>query len=244
MAQGNAASNVGSVLGGLAGTAIGGPVGGMAGQALGSVAGGLLSVLPSLIKTDEERLNAERLKNLKRRQDLNTLGFTEDERQQLYMEQDSAAQKAQQDVKDLQSGVASSLATGAGAASRNFVAEQENLIRARAAAEREVQKANLLEKKAQTEELEKRTMLGDQYKGQKQAAIAGVAMTGIGALDESIAKMQAVRGAKPTPEQIKQFMTYTGLDEKQTAEIIGRIARDPSAAGIYGGIVGSVGGKK
>ena len=108
MAQSNAASNVGSVLGGLAGTAIGGPVGGMAGQALGSVAGGLISTLPSLIKTDEERLNAERLKALKRRQDLNTLGFTEAEKQQLYSEQDSAAQKAQQDIKDLQSGVASS----------------------------------------------------------------------------------------------------------------------------------------
>lgn len=244
MAQSNAASNVGSVLGGLAGTAIGGPIGGMAGQALGSVAGGLISTLPSLIKTDEEKLNQQRLKDLKRRQELGMLGLTEAEKQQLYSDQDSAAQKAQQDIKDLQSGVASSLATGAGAASRTFVAEQEALIRARAAAEKEVQKANLIERKAQIDEIEKRTMLGDQYKGQKQAAISGVAMTGIGALDESIARMQAVRGAKPSPEQIQQFMKYTGLDEKQTADIIGRIARDPSAASIYGGIVGSVGGTK
>lgn len=239
MAQSNVPTNVGSVLGGLAGTAIGGPVGGIAGQALGSVAGGLISAAPSIIKTGEEKYNEERLKELRRRQGLNLLGLTEEEKQQIYAQQDAAAQKAQQDIKDLQSGLASSLATGAGSAARNFAAEQEAMVRARAQAEKNVMEEQLKKKKEDLAEIEKRTSLKSEYGQNRLAALGGVAMTGIGALDESIARVQSIRGAKPTTEQIQQFMKYTGLNEQQTGEILGRIARDPAAASIYGSIIGT-----
>jgi hypothetical protein len=216
---------LGSGLGSAVGTLIGGPLGGAVGGGIGAIGGNLLTAIPTFIKSDYEKENKKRLEDLKRRQELGTLGFTEQEKQALYNAGSSAIEKAGQDVRDLQSGTAASLATGAGLAAARQVAEQEPIIAARAQLERDLQAKNLEEARAQTQELEERMAIASEAKARRQAAVVGIAAGAVGSADEILDQAKTLRGAKPSSEQLTQFMSVTGLDKKQAAKALGFMAR-------------------
>lgn len=204
------AGGLGSSVGGAVGM-LAGPVGSIAGSAIGSTAGALISNIPALIKTDAEKENAKRLATLKRMQDLGTLGFTEEEKQALYNAGTSATEKAASDVRALQSGTAAALGTGAGQAALANQTQQEGLQTARATLERDLQAKNLEEKRALQNEIEQRNAIASEAKSRKQAAIVGIAQTGIGALDEELEKVKTIRGSKPSPAQLDSLAKMTGI---------------------------------
>ena len=65
----------------------------MIGSALGSLAGAGLSAASQMHKTSYEKESEARLKDLKRRQELGTLGLTEREKQALYLQGSAGAEK-------------------------------------------------------------------------------------------------------------------------------------------------------
>jgi len=241
MADSKLATNVGSSVGAALGTAIGGPVGGVAGNVLGSMAGGLISAAPSLMKTDYDRYNEEQLRKLRRQQELNALGLTEEQKQAQYEAAAGGALKAGADVKAIQSGLAASLASGAGQAAAKQVAGEEAMMAARADAERKVAELNAAERQNKLQEIETRTAQEAQRKLDKQQALAGVAMTGIGALDEEITRIKGIRGAGPSKEQVADFQKLTGLNPSQIGSVIEKAAKDEVFASLLGQILGKGG---
>lgn len=238
MAEAKTGTNVGSVVGGAIGTYIGGPIGGIAGAGLGTLAGSLISAAPSLKKTETEKYNEEELRKLKRRQELGTLGLTEAEKQQAYLAASGGLMKAGENVRDIQSGLASSLATGAGSALTKSALAEEQLLKQRAGVEEEIMKQDLRRKEEELAKIEERTAMADKFKIPRKELTSGVAMTNIGALDETIAQLKAARGAGPSPQQIEQFMALTGLDKNQVSAVLGKVASDPTTAGLLSGILG------
>ncbi|CAB4173569.1 hypothetical protein UFOVP1228_32 [uncultured Caudovirales phage] len=231
------AGGLGSSLGGAVGS-IWGPVGSMAGSALGSVGGALIGSIPSLIKSDYEKENAKRLADLKRRQELGTLGFTEEEKQSLYNAGTSATEKAAQDMRALQSTQAAALATGAGQAGIQSALQQEQAVTARAALERDLQAKNLEEKRALQNEIEQRQALASEAKARKQAAAVSIAQTGIGSLDEAIEHAKTVRGAKPTPDQLDALAKTTGMDPNQISSVLDYMASaSPEMQQLFGSLM-------
>jgi len=231
--------SVGSVVGGAAGTALGGPVGGIVGSTLGSVAGGLVSAAPSIIKSDYEKYNKKRLEDLQRKQELGLLGLTEEEKSILYNQQAGALKKAAEDVRSLQSGLAGALATGAGSASAVRALQEERLAAQRAEIERSVQEEDYKRKMQQEQELENRLAQQAGIKQERVAALSGVAMTGIGALDEELARIQGIRGVAPSGKELESVASGLGISTNQLAEVLGRFARDPAQAKLFGQIVGN-----
>jgi hypothetical protein len=219
-------SGIGSLIGGLVGTA-GGPIGSAVGGLVGSAGGALLSSLPSLLKSDYEKENKKRLADLKRRQELGTLGFTEQEKQSLYNAGSSATEKAAQDMRALQSVQAGALATGAGQAGIANAVAQEQAQMARATLERDLQAKNLEEKRALENEIEQRTAMASEAKARKQAAAIGLAQTGIASMDEVLEQAKTVRGSKPTPEQLSSLSGMTGMTETQLSDVLGYFAKAP-----------------
>lgn len=220
------AGGLGSSVGGAVGS-IWGPVGSIAGSTLGSTAGALLGAIPTLIKSPYEKENAKRLAELKRRQELGTLGFTEEEKQALYNAGSSATEKAAQDMRALQSGTAAALGTGAGQAGIANALQQEQATTARAALERDLQAKNIEEKRALENEIEQRQALASEAKARKQAAVVGIAQTGVGALDEAIEHAKTVRGSKPSPGELDALSKMTGMDPTQIQAVLGYLADAP-----------------
>jgi len=131
---GTVGSSAGGMLGGALGTAfgpVGATVGRVAGSALGSSAGALLGALPNLIPTASEKENKKRIADLERRQALGTLGLTEAERQQLYFQSTAGIDKAAEDVRARQSGLAAALASGSGGALAERAANRKLLLQLR-----------------------------------------------------------------------------------------------------------------
>jgi len=213
------AGSYGSSIGGAIGS-IWGPVGGMAGSALGSVGGSLIGSIPTLIKSDYEKENAKRLAELKRRQDLGILGFTEEEKQALYNAGTSATEKAAQDMRALQSVQAGALATGTGQAGIANALQQEQAVTARAALERDLQAKNLEEKRALQNEIEQRQALASEAKSRRQAAAVSVTESGLTSIAADLEHAKTVRGAKPTTDQLDAFSKMTGMDSKQISSVL------------------------
>lgn len=217
-------TGMGSVIGGAIGTAagtafggVGGPVGGMIGSALGSLAGAGLSAASQMRKTSYEKESEARLKDLKRRQELGTLGLTEREKQALYLQGSAGAEKTAKDIRALQGATAASLATGAGLAASQKQMEDEALLAQRTAAAQDVMNRDILEKRALEQEIEQRKALQEETKSRIAAAKLSVAQTGIGSVEEALKLAKQVRGRAPSSEEIKQFQAYTGITDPTKA---------------------------
>lgn len=230
-------TNVGSLVGSGIGTYLGGPIGGLIGANLGTIGGALVSAVPSLIKTESEKYNEEELRKLKRRQELGTLGLTEAEKQQAYLGASGGLMKAGEDVRSMQSGLASSLATGAGSALTKATMAEENLLKQRAEVEQEIMKQDLKRKEEEAAKIEERTDVASGYKAARRKIGTDIAMTGIGAIDETVDQLRKIRGAGPTPAQLEQFMALTGLDKSQVEAVLGKVARDSTTANLLTNIL-------
>lgn len=218
-------TGLGAGIGGALGTAlaiggtggVGGPLGGMIGSTVGSAAGAALSSLPQLLKSDYMKDNEKRLKELKRRQEMGTLGLTEQEKRALYFAGNESVSKAAQDIRALQGGTAASLATGAGLAASQKQMADESLLAQKAALNQAVLEQNLAEKRAQEQELEQRKSIASEEKAKKLSTQISIAGTGIQSAEEALRLAKQVRGRTPSSDEIKQFMEYTGIKDPTKA---------------------------
>lgn len=210
-------TGLGSGIGGALGTLAGGPIGGMIGSALGSVGGAAAASIPDFIKSDYAKSNEKRLQELKRRQEMGTLGLTEQEKRALYASGAEGISKAAQDVRALQAGTAASLATGAGIAASQKQMADEALIAQKAAVNQAVLEQNLAEKRAQEQELEQRKAMASEEKAKKISLAVSAGITGVQSTEEALKLAKQVRGRAPTSAEIKQFMDYTGISDPKKA---------------------------
>ena len=167
-----------------------------------------------------------------RRQELGQLGLTEEEKQRVYGEQLGATTKAAQDVRAAQSGIAASLATGAGRAAIDRTLQEESVVRARAAAQQSVSEADFKRQAAETEEIDKRLGIVNkqEVEGKKAIGQAGIQTATMAA--QEIQRINNVRGAKPTPEQLEGLAAYTGLSPEQLGPALEYFAANPESASI------------
>lgn len=218
------ATGMGSGIGGALGTLIGGglgatggPVGGMIGSSVGSMVGAGISAIPQLMRSDYEKESQKRLLELKRRQELGTLGLTEREKEALYLSGSEGITKAAQDIRALQGGTAASLATGAGVAASQKTMADEALIAQKAAVNKAIMEQDIAEKRAQEAELEQRKALASEAASRRAATRVSIAATGIGAIEEGLKLAKQVRGRAPTSSEIKAFQDYTGISDPAKA---------------------------
>jgi hypothetical protein len=188
-------------------------------------------------KVIKQKENARKLKELLRKQELGQLGLTEEEKQRLYREQLGATTKAASDVRAQQSGIAASLATGAGRAAIDRAIQEEGVVRARAAAQETVTAEDLKKVADQEAEIEKRMgIVSDQQVANRQA-LGQVAQQGAGMIVQEVERIKTVRGAKPSPEQLKALSEYTGMSTDQLGPALEYFASNPESASILSDIL-------
>ena len=223
----------------MAGTAVGGPLGTAVGSALGAAAGQAISAIPALVKTDAEKENERRLKELQRMQELGTLGLTEAEKQQLYTSQQGAAANQ---MRAAQSQIRSAGAALGGSGAGTEALRQAQLAEGMAATEanisRGVEAQNLQRKRELEDEIQARIAAESQAKQQRLAAITGIASTG---LETGIAKYQqeqTIQGQAPSATEVAALAKMYGVDEATAAGLVSFLGRNPEAATSIGKYLG------
>lgn len=224
-------SSLGSVLGGAAGTAVGGPFGTAVGSALGAAAGGALSAIPALIKTDAERENERRLKQLKLMQEMGTLGLTEAEKQQLYTSQQGAAADQMRQVQSqIRSAGASLGGSGAGAEALRQARLAEGLAATEATITRGIEGQDLARKRELEDEYQARIASQTQAKQDRLAAAMSVATGGLDTFVSKVGQEQTIQGRKPSEGEIVSLAKMYGVDEATAADLVDFLGRNPEAA--------------
>lgn len=224
----------GALSGAASGASIGsaaGPIGTIVGGAVGLVAGGIVGGATNAATAEEKRNNAK-LAELLRKEELGLLGLSEEDKQALYDEQLGAVSKAARDVRAEQSGVAASLAQGAGRAAIDRAIQEEAVTRSRATAERFIAAKDIDERNRQLAEIE--TRLGV-ISDQQEANRASIRDTAYSAMQQAAAeaeRIKTVRGAKPSPEQLTALSNYTGMSEDQLGPALEYFASNPESAQI------------
>lgn len=224
-------SSIGSVLGATAGTAVGGPLGTAVGSALGAAAGQAISAIPALIKTDAEKENERRLKELQRMQEMGTLGLTEAEKQQLYtMQQGQAASQLRGAQTQIRSAGAALGGGGAGAEALRQAQLAEGMAATEANISRGIEAQNLERKRQQEDEIQARIAAESQAKQQRIAAITGVAATGVDTFLTRYQQEKTIQGQAPTGAEIKALAKLYNVDEDTAAGLVAFMGKNPEAA--------------
>lgn len=224
-------STIGSVLGGMAGTAVGGPLGTAAGSALGAAAGQAISAIPALIKTDAEKENEKRLKELKRMQEMGTLGLSEAEKQQLYTaQQGQAAGQIRQAQSQIRAAGAALGGSGAGAEALRQAQLAEGMAATEANISRGIEAQNLERKRQLEDEIQARTAAESQTKQERVAALTGIASTGVDTFLTRFQQEKTIQGQAPSDAEIKALAKLYNVDEQTAAGLVTFMGKNPEAA--------------
>lgn len=205
-------SSIGSTIGGVAGTAFGGPLGAALGTAAGGLIGGAIEAIPALVKTEAEKENERRLRQLQRMQEMGTLGLTEAEKQALYTAGQSQAAGALRQAQQLSRAAgAAGMQTGAGTEQLRQAQLAQGQAQATADVARNVEMQNLARKRELEAEIEARTAALSQA---KQEALQAVTGTISGALAGGLGEYKLAQeqmGKMPSAAEIQQFANLMGL---------------------------------
>lgn len=239
-------SSIGSVLGGVVGTTVGGPLGTAIGSGLGSMAGAAIESIPALIKTDAEKENERRLKELQRMQEMGTLGLTESERQQLFSQ---AQGQAAAQMKQAQAGIRSAGAAlgggGAGAEALRQAQLAEGMSAIQAGISQDVEAKSLQRKRELEDEIQARIAAKSEAEQARTAAKAGIASAGF---ETGIAKLQqemTIQGQAPSAAEISALAKLYNVDEETAKGLVTFLGKNPEAAtsiGKYLGLAGKAAG--
>lgn len=204
-------STIGGALGGVAGT-IAGPLGSAAGTALGGLAGGLIDAIPALVKTDAEKENERRLRELRRMRELGTLGLSEAEKQQLYTAQQGAAASTLRATQQMaKSAGAAGMATGAGAGQLQQAQLAQSQAETAAASARNVEAQNLVRKRELEAELAATQAAVTQSKQEALQAVTGTVSGALaGGLEEYGLQVEK-QGKMPTAGEVQAFANLMGV---------------------------------
>jgi len=219
-------AGIGSTLGGLVGLA-GGPVG----SAIGTVAGGVLEALPALIKTDAEKENEKRLKELRQRENLGVLGLTEAEKQSLYTagtnQIGSQLQQAQAQARAVG---AAGMASGAGMSQLQQAQFAEAQAKAAAGVSQNVEVQNIQRKRELEDEIQARVAAASQAKQEALQAGLGALTGGLAGMFEQANQTVAQQGKQPTQAEIQGFAKQMNLSTDDAAGLMSYIGRNPEAS--------------
>ena len=220
-------SSIGGALGGIAG-AFGGPLGSAAGSALGAAAGSALEAIPALIKTDAEKENARRLKELQRMREIGTLGLTDAEKQSLYgAQQSQISNQLQQGQQVARQAGASGMATGAGQEQLRAAQSAEANASLAAGAARNVEAQNLQRKRELEEETQSRIAAKSQYEQERLQAGLSIATAGLAGGMERFGLEQTIQGKKPSTLEIKSMSQMYGIPEDQASGFLSFFSQRP-----------------
>ena len=224
-------SSIGSVLGGIAGTAVGGPLGTAAGSALGAAAGQAITAIPALIKTDAEKENERRLKELQRMQEMGSLGLTESEKQRLFT---SAQSQAAGQMRQAQTGIRAAGAalggTGAGTEALRQAQLAEGMSAIQAGISQNVEGADLQRKRELEDEIQARIAAQSQSKQERLAAATGIASTGVDTFLTRFQQEKTIQGQAPSDTEIKALAKLYNVDEETAAGLLAFMGKNPEAA--------------
>ena len=219
-------AGIGSTLGGLVGLA-GGPVG----SAIGTMAGGVLEALPAIIKTDAEKENERRLKELKQRERLGILGLTEAEKQSLYTagvnQIGSQLQQAQAQARAVG---AAGMASGAGMSQLQQAQFAEAQAMAAAGVSQNVEVQNIQRKRELEEEIQGRVAAASEAKTQALQAGVGALTGGLAGMFEQANQTVAQQGRKPTQAEVQAFANRMKMSFEDADGMLSFYARVPEAA--------------
>lgn len=195
------ASSTASSLGGLAGS-IYGPVGSAIGTAAGGMVGGTIAAIPELVVSDAERENKRRIEELKRMQEMGTLGLSEREKQQLYGAGQSQIQgRLQQAGQIARQAGAAGMATGAGTELLRAAQSAETGAGLAASIAQSVGEQDLARKRELQDEMISRQQAASQMKTDRLSAITKILTGGLGAGTEALTAEQTYGGKQiGTPE--------------------------------------------
>ena len=215
-----------SVLGGAAsGAATGGAIGSVVpgigtaiGTGVGAVVGAGIAAYPYLTKSDAEKENERRLAQLKKMQEMGTLGLTQQEQQSLYTKAaDAASAQTAQQQQIAKQYAAAGGASGAGSAIAGQLQSQENLSRIQAQVARGVQEQDLARKRELEGEIQARIAAQSESKETREQAIAGIASAGFQAGTERLALESTIQGRKPSADEIAAVQKLYGFATPEEA---------------------------
>jgi hypothetical protein len=224
-------SSIGGTIGGIAGTAFGGPLGTALGTAAGSLVGAGISAIPALVKTDAEKENERRLKELKRMQEMGALGLTESEKQQLFTSaQGAAAGQMRQAQTGIRAAGAALGGTGAGTEALRQAQLAEGMSAIQAGISQSVESADLQRKRELEDEIQSRIATKSEAENARLAAAVSIPATGVQSFIERFAQEQTIQGKKPTAAEIAAFAKFQGTDELTAQGMLEYYSRNPDAA--------------
>jgi hypothetical protein len=219
--------SIGSTLGGAVGSLYG-PLGSAAGSALGAAAGATLEAIPALVKTDAEKENAKRLAQLKRMQEMGTLGLSEAEKQSLYgAGQSQIANQLQQGQQVARQAGAAGMATGAGQEQLRAAQAAEANANLAAGVARNVEAQNLERKRQLEEEEQSRIAAKAQYEQQRLQAGLSIATAGLAGGMERYGLEQTIQGKKPSTLEIQSMSRMYGIPEDQAEGFLSFFSQRP-----------------
>lgn len=228
-------SSIGGTLGGIAGTALGGPIGTALGTAAGSMIGAGIQAIPALIKTDAEKENERRLKELQRQQEMGTLGLTEAEKQQLFTTaQGQAAGQMRQAQTGIRAAGAALGGSGAGTEALRQAQLAEGMSAIQAGISQNVEAQNLQRKRELEDEIQARIAAKSEAENARLAAATGIAATGVQSFSERLAQEQTIQGKAPSASELTAVSKLYGVDETTAAGLIEFLGRNPDAAKSIG----------
>lgn len=221
----NSAAQTGSGVGATIGGLLGGPLGTALGSGLGQAGLGVINAIPKLADTQLDTDNKRRLAELKRRQELGTLGLSEQEKQALSTNLLAPAQAQLQQGQNIQR----QMLTGAGQEQlRNQVAAESNAqIAGQASAG--VQAQNLAEKQLQLEEKNALTAAVSDREAEKSAAIAAIATGGLSTFIESYGQEEMIQGKQPTMAEASALAKVYGITPEEGMGMATFVTKNPDA---------------
>lgn len=204
-------SSIGGTLGGALGTFVGGPLGTALGTAAGSAIGAGIEAIPTLMKTDAEKENERRLKELKRMQEMGTLGLTEAEKQSLFTgAQGAAAGQMRQAQAGIRAAGAAGMASGAGTEALRQSQLAEAQARQQAEISREVEAQDLQRKRELEDEIQARIAAQSQIQQERRAAGAGIASAAFQGGAERYALESTIQGLGLGPKEAASLRLAVG----------------------------------
>ena len=205
-------SIIGSALGSAGGGIFAGPVGSAVGVGLGGLAGGLIDAIPALIKTDAEKENELRLKELRRMRELGILGLSEAEKQQLYTSQQGGAAATLKATQQMaKSAGAAGMATGAGVCQLQQTQLAQAQAETAATASRNVEAQNLVRKRELEAELAATQAAVTQSNQEALQAVTGTVSGSLAGAIEEYKLQKEKQGNKPSAGEVQAFATMMGV---------------------------------
>ena len=225
--------------GASAGAALGTLIAPGFGTAAGAVIGAGLGAIPALVTRDE---NERRLRELRRMQEMGTLGLTEAEKQAIYGSQQSALQgQLQQAQSQIRAAGAAGMAGGAGAEQLRQLQLGEQQARAMAESARQVEAQDLLRQRELEDEIQQRIAVQSLAEQERLQASMSIPMEAAGGfVKQQIGAMLDIQQAPAAaPTEVMTWAKGLGIDpSKYSADQLSELYKLKQASSQYNYLMG------